>query len=163
MEVDAAVELFVIVKGSIFLNNKITTMGRRRKITLDFKKIFELECGEEILEMLNEQEIFEGYDMTSIKISVLGDYDHTISKFDRVIGNLERYLAINSSKKDLPSYQRRMTKTKLAKELKVSRVTLDKWFEYAILMYQYNFDVKNSRYIDPYVILEQLKKKREKN
>lgn len=127
-------------------------MPRRKQTTL---KIQDIKLSEEIINLLKQEPQFEGCDFTTVKVSALETIEPKIKDIDRAIDNLERYLYINKNCCETFDDLRYVEKQKLAKMLKVSRSTLDRWVENGFVK-PHTLEGIGDIY-DPFQILDQLK------
>jgi len=67
------------------------------------------------------------YDMGTIEISIKKKITPRIQDIDSAIANLKRYLAINKEHIQIINGEMIVTKKDMARMLKISRPTLDKW------------------------------------
>jgi DNA-binding transcriptional regulator YiaG len=81
------------------------------------------------LELSKNPELAESYDMDSIEITIKKKHQPYIQDVDRAILNLQRYYAANKQYIETFDGWQIITKKDLAKMMKVSRPTLDKWLE----------------------------------
>lgn len=84
-----------------------------------------LECFEQIVSELEARGDFEGYDFSTLALSVKYQVEPTIrpENIKKAIGNIERHIAMNcKSEFDLI-----VGKSRLAKIAKISRPTMTRW------------------------------------
>ncbi|MFR9548242.1 MAG: hypothetical protein SNG27_09235 [Rikenellaceae bacterium] len=130
-------------------------MPRRKTLTLDLDA---LECGDKIYQLLYDCDELIDYDLSTLKITVQEEIENKIKDIDKVIRNLERYMAINPNYSDVENGNNLVKKQTLAKMLGVSRVTLNKWFRDGLLYRESYHTPGTLKAVDPIDILEQLKK-----
>ena len=82
-----------------------------------------------VSELSKNPELAEGYDMDSIEITIKKKHQPYIQNVDRAILNLQRYYAANKQYIETLDGWQIISKKDLAKMMRVSRPTLDKWIE----------------------------------
>ena len=82
-----------------------------------------------VLELSKNSELAEDYDMDSIEITIKKKHQPYIQDIDKAILNLQRYYAANKQYIETFNGWQIISKKDLAKMMKVSRPTLDKWIE----------------------------------
>ncbi len=102
-------------------------MPRRKIITINAKdtSIFR----EIVAELSKDSELAADYDMDSIEITIKKKYQPYIKDVDKVISNLQHYYAANRQFIETFNGKQLISKNALAKMMKVSRPTIDKWLE----------------------------------
>ena len=102
-------------------------MPRRKQIKIQAK---DTSIYEQIVSELSKNpELAEDYDMDSIEITIKKKHQPYIQDVDRAILNLQRYYAANKQYIETFEGWQIISKKDLAKMMKVSRPTLDKWLE----------------------------------
>ena len=102
-------------------------MPRRKQIKIQAK---DTSIYEQIVSELSKNpELAEDYDMDSIEITIKKKHQPYIQDVDRAILNLQRYYAANKQHIETFDGWQIISKKDLAKMMKVSRPTLDKWIE----------------------------------
>ena len=133
-------------------------MPRRRQITIPVEK---LTVYEELINELSENPIWEDYDLDTVKLTILKKKAPPhIKDVEKAIENLKWYVAINNSRIEIVEGQQIINKKDLAKMMKISRPTLDKWIRDGFIQPK-----KLARSLEIYpvdAVLEQLEKQRKK-
>ncbi len=102
------------------------------------------------------------YDMETIEISVKKKITPRIHDIDKAINNLTRYIAINKEFIQIVNGEAIVSKKEMAKMLKISRPTLDKWIRDGfIIPVQSNVSPNNENF-PPDLILKQLQDQKNK-
>ncbi len=130
-------------------------MPRRKTLTLN---LHALECGEQIYQLLFDCEQLFDYDLSTLKITIQEDIEVKIKNIDKVIYNLERYMAHYPNYSDVEGGENLVKKKTMAKMLGVSRVTLDKWIRDGLIFRGHHRFPGTLKAFDPIDILDQLKK-----
>lgn len=129
-------------------------MPRRKVLTID---VSQLQKGTEVYTIFAKDPIFEGYDLSTLTISVKKSITPVIKDAARSAMFLERYLAANPNCcediLDIPS----VSKQNLAKMMRVSRSTLDKWLNDRLIVPIAIESWIGIEIFNPYEILSQLK------
>ena len=133
-------------------------MPRRQQITIP---IGELSVFENIIEELSENPLLEDYDLDTVQLTILKKKSPPrIKDVDKAIENLKWYVAANSSRIEMFEGHQITNKKDLAKMMKISRPTLDKWISDGFIQPK-----RLTRSFEIYQIdsvLEQLEKQRNK-
>lgn len=130
-------------------------MPRRKVLTI---YVSQLERCAEVFIALKDDPVFEGYDLSTLTISVKAKITPVIKNAERAASNLEHYLAANPNCCEVFGDIRYVSKQKLAKMMRVSRSTLDKWLDDGLIIPIYVGGSTRVEVFDPYKILAQLKK-----
>ena len=102
-------------------------MSRRKQIKIQAE---DTSIYEQIVSELSKNpELAEDYDMGSIEITIKKKHHPYIQDVDKAILNLQRYYAANKQYIETFEGWQIISKKDLAKMMKVSRPTLDKWLE----------------------------------
>jgi len=133
-------------------------MPRRQQITIPIEK---LSVFESLIEELSENPLLEDYDLDTVQLTILKKKSPPrIKDVDKAIENLKWYVAANSSRIEMFEGHQITNKKDLAKMMKVSRPTLDKWISDGFIQPK-----RLTRSFEIYQIdsvLEQLEKQRNK-
>lgn len=132
-------------------------MPRRKELKVVLR---ELEHCVDIYSALKDDPIFEGYDLTTLVISVKAKITLVIKNAERSAMFLESYLAANPDCCEIFQDIRYVSKQKLAKMMRVSRSTLDKWLDDELIIPIYVGGSAEIEVFDPYEILAQLKNRK---
>lgn len=132
-------------------------MPRRKVLTIDVSQL--KRCTDVYLALKNDP-IFEEYDLSTLTISVKAKITPVIKNAERAASNLENFLVANPACYEEFNDVKYVTKQKLAKMMRVSRTTLDKWFNDGLIIPIYVGGSALIEVCDPYDILAQLKKKK---
>ena len=133
-------------------------MPRRRQITIPVEK---LTVYEELINELSENPIWEDYDLDTVKLTILKKkaLPH-IKDVEKAIENLKWYAVVYSSCIEIYDGQQIVIKKDLARILKVSRPTLDKWIKDGFIR---PLKIDSTLEVFPLdAVLEQLEKQRKK-
>ena len=105
-------------------------MPRRKKIAIKAKdtSVYRL-----IVSELSKNPELADYDMSSIEITIKKKIKPTIKEVDKAISNLQQYYAANKQFIQTFNGKQLISKKDLAKMLRVSRPTVDKWLEHGFI------------------------------
>jgi len=102
-------------------------MPRRKKQIIKAK---ELRIFQDLVSELSENpELAEDYDLESIEITIKKKIAPIIKDVDKAIKNLQHYYAANKQFIETVNGKQIIFKSDLAKMMKVSRPTLDRWIK----------------------------------
>ena len=102
-------------------------MPRRKKQIIKAK---ELRIFQDLVsELSRNPELAEDYDMESIEITIKKKVPHIIKDVDKAIKNLQHYSAANKQFIETINGKQVIFKSDLAKMMKISRPTLDRWIK----------------------------------
>ncbi len=102
------------------------------------------------------------YDMETIVISVKKKITPRIRNIDKAIDNLKRYIAVNKEFIQIVNDEAIVSKKDIAKMLKISRPTLDKWIREGFVSPTKSEVLPNTKIFPPDLILKQLQNKKNK-
>jgi len=102
------------------------------------------------------------YDMGTIEISIKKKITPRIQDIDSAIANLKRYLAINKEHIQIINGEMIVTKKDMARMLKISRPTLDKWIREEFIIPVQSSVLSDTKIFPPDQILKQLQNKKNK-
>lgn len=102
------------------------------------------------------------YDMETIEISVKKKITPRIRNIDKAIDNLKRYVAVNKEFIQIVNGEAIVSKKDIAKMLKISRPTLDKWIREGFVSPTKSKVLPNTDIFPPNLILKQLQNKKNK-
>jgi hypothetical protein len=102
------------------------------------------------------------YDMETIEISVKKKITPRIRNIDKAIDNLKRYIAVNKEFIQIVNDEAIVSKKDIAKMLKISRPTLDKWIREGFVSPTKSKVLPNTDIFPPDLILKQLQNKKNK-
>ena len=100
------------------------------------------------------------YDMGTIEISIKKKITPRIQDIDSAIANLKRYLAINKEYIQIINGEMIVTKKDIARMLKISRPTLDKWIREEFIIPVQSSVLSDTKIFPPDQILKQLQNKK---
>jgi predicted DNA-binding transcriptional regulator AlpA len=103
-----------------------------------------------------------GYDMETIEISVKKKITPRIRNIDKAISNLARYLAANKEYIPTVNGEVLVSKKEIAKMLKISRPTLDKWIKEKFITPVPSDVLPNANIFPPDQVLKQLQNQKNK-
>ena len=102
------------------------------------------------------------YDMETIEISVKKKITPRIRDIDKAIDNLKRYIAVNKEFIRIVNGEAIVTKKDIAKMLKISRPTFDKWIRDGFIIPVQSNVLPNTEIFPPDLILKQLQNQKNK-
>jgi DNA-binding transcriptional regulator YiaG len=102
------------------------------------------------------------YDMGTIEISIKKKITPRIQNIDLAIANLKRYLAINRDHIQILNGEMIVSKKEIARMLKISRPTLDKWIREEFVTPVQSSVLRDTIIFPPDQILKQLQNKKSK-
>ena len=102
------------------------------------------------------------YDMETIEISVKKKITPRIRNIDKAIDNLKRYIAVNKEFIQIVNGEAIVSKKDIAKMLKISRPTLDKWIREGFVIPVQSNVLPNTEIFPPELILKQLQNQKNK-
>lgn len=102
------------------------------------------------------------YDMGTIEISIKKKITSRIQYIDSAIANLKRYIAINRELIQTVNGEMIVTKKDIARMLKISRPTLDKWIRDEFITPVQSSVLPDIKIFPPDLILKQLQNKKNK-
>ena len=133
-------------------------MPRRKQITISVE---ELNVYDTLIEELSENPVLDDYDLSTVELTILKKKPPPqIKDVDKAIENFKKYVAANRNLFEMFEGQQIINKKNLAKMMKVSRPTLDKWIRDGFIQPK-----KLSRSLEIFpinTVLEQLEKQRNK-
>ena len=118
-------------------------------------------CDVIVAELQQNPELTD-YDMDTIEISVKKKFTPRIQNIDLAIANLKRYLAINGEQIQTISGEMIVAKKDIARMLKITRPTLDKWIRDGFITPVQSSVLPDIKIFPPDQILEQLQNKKNK-
>jgi hypothetical protein len=101
-------------------------MSLRKKITI---KARDTGIHKKLVQELSKRPELADYDMDSIEISIKKKYQPYIQDVDSIIKNLQHYYAANKEYIETVNGKQIIFKKDIAKMMKISRPTLDKWLK----------------------------------
>ena len=102
------------------------------------------------------------YDMETIEISVKKKITPRIRNIDKAIDNLKRYIAVNKEFIQTVNGEAIVSKKDIAKMLKISRPTFDKWIRDGFIIPVQSNVLPNTEIFPPDLILKQLQNQKNK-
>jgi len=102
------------------------------------------------------------YDMETIEISVKKKINPRIQNLDLAIANLKRYLAINRDHIQTINGEMIVSKKEIARMLKISRPTLDKWIREKFVTPVKSSVLSDTKIFPPDLVLKQLQNQKNK-
>ena len=102
------------------------------------------------------------YDMGTIELSIKKKITPRIQNIDLAIANLKRYIAINKEHIQTINGEMIVSKKEIARMLKISRPTLDKWIMEEFVSPVQSSVLKGTIIFPPDQILKQLQNKKNK-
>ena len=102
------------------------------------------------------------YDMETIEISVKKKIVPRIRNIDKAIDNLKRYIAVNNEFIHIVNGEAIVSKKDIAKMMKISRPTLDKWIRDGFITPVQSTVLPNTEVFPPDLILKQLQNQKNK-
>jgi hypothetical protein len=102
-------------------------MPRRKQKTI---QLSDLQCRDALIEELRKNLLLGDYDMDTIEITIKENYHPRINKdIDELIDTLQRQYAANRHSLEVYEGIEIITNTELAKLMKVSRPTVNRWIK----------------------------------
>ena len=117
---------------------------------------------ETIVAELQKNPELADYDMETIEISVKKKITPRIRDIDKAIDNLKRYISVNKEFIQIVNGEAIVSKKDIAKMLKISRPTLDKWIRDGFITPVQSNVLPNAEVFPPDLILEQLQNQKNK-
>lgn len=130
-------------------------MSRRKELKL---KLNELSYSDKILELMQSDPKFEGFDLRTVQIKVLGDFTPTINDAQHAYESLRNFLTANPNCMNYFEDELSVSKVRIAKMMRVNRSTFDKWLRDGLIVPKKSKYIYDTDIYDPTDILEQLKK-----
>jgi hypothetical protein len=109
-----------------------------------------------VSELQKNPELAADYDMNTIEISVKKKITPRIQNIDKAIGNLKRYIMVNKEFIQVFNGEAMVSKKDIARMLKISRPTLNKWIKDGFITPIKSKTISNIEILPPGIILEQL-------
>ena len=133
-------------------------MPRRQQITIPVEK---LSVYDSLIEELSENPLWDDYDLDTLKLTVLKNkLPPRIKDVDKTIKNLKWYAVVYSNCIEIFNGQQIVNKKDLARIMKISRPTLDKWIKDGFIR---PLKIDSTLEVFPLdAVLEQLEKQRKK-
>jgi hypothetical protein len=100
--------------------------------------------------------------METIEISVKKKIVPRIRNIDKAIGNLKRYIVVNNEFIHIVNGETIVSKKDIAKMMKISRPTLDKWIRDGFITPVQSTVLPNTEVFPPDLILKQLQNQKNK-
>jgi hypothetical protein len=134
-------------------------MPRRKQYKISARQtaIYEVIVGE-----LQKNSELADYDMGTIEISVKKKITPRIQDVDLAISNLKRYIAVNRELIQTINGEMIVSKKEIARMLKISRPTLDKWIREKFVTPVHSNVLSNTKIFPPDQILKQLQNQKNK-
>jgi predicted DNA-binding transcriptional regulator AlpA len=117
---------------------------------------------EAIVSELQKNPELADYDMETIEISVKKKIVPRIRNIDKAIDNLKRYIVVNKEFIQIVNGEAIVSKKDIAKMLKISRPTLDKWIKDGFITPVQSTVLPNTKVFPPDLILKQLQNQKKK-
>lgn len=134
-------------------------MPRRKQYKIPAR---EMAIYEAIVSELQKNPELADYDMETIEISVKKKITPRIRDIDKAIDNLKRYILVNKEFIQIVNGEAIVSKKDIAKMLKISRPTLDKWIRDGFITPVQSNVLPNAEVFPPDLILEQLQNQKNK-
>lgn len=134
-------------------------MPRRKQYKISARQtaIYDLIVAE-----LQQNPELADYDMSTIEISIKKKITPRIQNIDLAITNLKRYIAINRELIQMVNGEMIVTKKDIARMLKISRPTLDKWIRDEFITPVQSSVLPDIKIFPPDQVLKQLQTKKNK-
>jgi DNA-binding XRE family transcriptional regulator len=130
-------------------------MPRRKLTTINLK---ELESYSTLIEELQNNPVYSGKDLTSLKLTVFDSYKATIKEVDKTIKHLQHYVAAKKNTIEVFQDEQLINRVKLAKMLGISRQTLTSWINKGFITPQKSKYLPNVETFNTDVVLQELSK-----
>ncbi|SHF45950.1 hypothetical protein SAMN05444274_105305 [Mariniphaga anaerophila] len=134
-------------------------MPRRKQYKISARQTAVYEA---IVSELQKNPELVDYDMETIEISVKKKITPRIRDIDKAINNLKRYILVNKEFIQIVNGEAIVSKKDIAKMLKISRPTLDKWIRDGFITPVQSNVLPNAEVFPPDLILEQLQNQKNK-
>jgi transcriptional regulator with PAS, ATPase and Fis domain len=134
-------------------------MPRRKQYKIPAR---EMEVFDAIVAELQQKQGLADYDMNTLEISVKKKITPRIRDIDKAIDNLKRYISVNREFIQIVNGETIVSKKDIAKMLKISRPTLDKWIKDGFITPVQSTVLPNTEVFPPDLILEQLQNQKNK-
>ncbi|WP_303918765.1 hypothetical protein [Draconibacterium sediminis] len=134
-------------------------MPRRKQYKIPAR---EMDVYDAIIAELQQNPELADYDMDTLEISVKKKINPRIQNIDKAIENLERYMVVNKEFIRMVNGEAIVLKKDIAKMLKVSRPTLDKWIKDGFISSVKSEVMDNTEIYPPDLILKQLQNQKKK-
>ncbi|KJF45488.1 MerR family transcriptional regulator [Draconibacterium sediminis] len=134
-------------------------MPRRKQYKIPAR---EMEVFDAIVAELQQKPELANYDMNTLEISVKKKINPRIQNIDKAIENLKRYMVVNKEFIRMVNGEPIVLKKDIAKMLKVSRPTLDKWIKDGFISSVKSEVMDNTEIFPPDLILKQLQNQKKK-
>ena len=134
-------------------------MPRRKQYKISARQTSVYEA---IVSELQKNPEMADYDMETIEISVKKKITPRIRDIDKAIDNLKRYISVNKEFIQIVNGEAIVSKKDIAKMLKISRPTLDKWIKDGFITPVQSNVLPNAEVFPPDLILEQLQNQKNK-
>ncbi len=134
-------------------------MPRRKQYKIPAR---EMEVFDAIVAELEQKQGLADYDMNTLEISVKKKINPRIQNIDKAIENLERYMVVNKEFIRMVNGEAIVLKKDIAKMLKISRPTLDKWIKEGFINSVHSKVMVNTEIFPPELILGQLQNQKKK-
>ena len=134
-------------------------MPRRKQYKISARQtaIYDLIVAE-----LQQNPELSDYDMGTIEISIKKKITPRIQDIDSAIANLKRYISINREHIQTINGEMIVSKKDIARMLKISRPTLDKWIREEFITPVRSSVLSDTKVFPPDQILKQLQNKKNK-
>jgi hypothetical protein len=109
-----------------------------------------------VSELQKNPELAVGYDMSTIEISVKKKIIPHIQDIDKAIDNLKHYITVNKEFIRVFNGEAIVSKKNIARMLKISRPTLNKWIKDGFITPVKSKIISNMEIFPPDIIMEQL-------
>jgi DNA-binding transcriptional MerR regulator len=110
-------------------------MPRRKLTTINLK---ELESYTTLLEELQNNPVCSDKDLSTLKLTVLDNYEATIKEVDKAIKHLQHYVVAKKNTIETFNDEQLINRVQLAKMLGISRQTLTAWINKGFITPRYN-------------------------
>lgn len=117
---------------------------------------------EAIVSELQKNPELADYDMKTMEISVKKKIVPRIRNIDKAIDNLKRYIVVNKEFIQIVNGEAIVSKKDIAKMMKISRPTLDKWIRDGFITPVQSTVLPNTEVFPPDLILKQLQNQKKK-
>ena len=117
---------------------------------------------EAIVSELQKNPELADYDMKTMEISVKKKIVPRIRNIDKAIDNLKRYIVVNKEFIQIVNGEAIVSKKDIAKMMKISRPTLDKWIRDGFITPVQSNVLPNTEVFPPDLILKQLQNQKNK-
>ena len=128
-------------------------MPRRKLTTINLK---ELKIYPVLIDELRNNFAYADKDLTTLKLTVLDNYEATIKEVDKVIKHFQHYVVAKKNTIEVFQDEQLIHRTQLAKIIGISRQTLTSWINKGFITPQKSKYLSNTEIFSTNVVLQEL-------